>query len=165
MTHPAHQSRSRSHTCDRFVLVPATSSKRVASTLNRVSSSSLILITSILISITILGCDTSTPNTLDPDERALYEWIKSRADLVRRHKSDCDAMARALVTDYESSASQLKGWRAAKVGFKLSERLLHAPLESRELTFILENTSELYAYCAHQRSFRKTTRELSSSLK
>ena len=111
------------------------------------------------------GCDTRTPSTLGPNERALYECIKSRADLVRRHKSDCDAMARALVADYESSASQLNAWRAAKVGLKLSERLLHAPLESRELTFILENTSELYAYCAHQSSFREMTRELSSSLK
>lgn len=126
---------------------------------HRASSFALALICSLTFA-TSSGCETSPQGELSAEERDLYEWIKTRADLVRRHKSDCRAMARALVEGHARRAVRVREWRSKALGVKLSEHLLRRPLERRELTFVLEHTSELYAHCAHQRSFRTYLEEL-----
>ena len=111
-------------------------------------------------SLSILGCSGSgnDPQIRPADPTSgeqLYQWMKTRVDIMVRHKANCSDMAQALIKSQREAASQLDLWRAQGAGEWLKLNAQRNPKFDHELTRLIAKGDLVYYHCAYQAVFRQ----------
>ena len=111
-------------------------------------------------SLCMSGCSGGSNDTqvspADPTSgKQLYQWMKTRVDIMVRHKANCSDMAQALIKSQRESASQLDLWRAQGAGKWLKLNAQRNPTFDHELTRLIAKGDLVYYHCAYQAVFRQ----------
>lgn len=132
-----------------------------------------LCLTLLHLSLFCLGCADQSfdvSSSIDQkSEREVFKWMEDRVDLILQHKSDCSAMAEALIKHHITTQDQVARWKALGADRWLrreagersraeltptSERygvnsIKHGSLD-KELTHLITRGDLIYYHCASQ---------------
>ncbi len=114
------------------------------------------LIISLLLLGNIMACENKEikkESTLPLDEKIVI-WVEERAQLIVKHRADCNQMAQALRDHHLDHQELEKKWKDIRKQMDIDQKMLFDQLYGSRLKTAMEKSRILYEYCSEDESIR-----------